>query len=311
MTQFGNTIVSLGKAKESALYFDHVIPVINGIEELTDYMTAYGTQLEAGQEQSEAIRYGLEFAAIPANFLDSILPPDLANNRDFHTHLLEAIKKSRDAAIKFARDYLDTGQLHLDELFHLFLHGVCGRIITGYDLTHIPIDIPGLFISDPPSSGEAEIAVTLSALNLIDPRKVTWEQILEFRRDKDAQTKLRRLRMFAFENYRGKSKSFIEDDISVRIADYNDAVQKWKFDRKLGAFTSLLNSKILGGALAGTLLSAQLGAPLSTMASASVGVLEIGRIALELRKSHFALRSLMAENPVCYISEAKAKLAEK
>ena len=89
-------------------------------------------------------------------------------------------------------------------------------------------------------------------------------------------------------------------------------MRKWGFDTKYAAFTMLLNSKTLAGALTGSLVSTLLGAPLTALGSAFVGVsLEIGHIVLEVKKQRFVLRSLMAENPVCYISEARSKLSGK
>ena len=120
------------------------------------------------------------------------------------------------------------------------------------------------------------------------------------------------LRLFALENYSGQPKSFIEDDLSVRLSDFQEAVRKWGFETKYAAFTTIPSSKILARALTGTLVSALLDAPLAAAASALVGVaLEVGRITMEVKKRRFALRSLMAENPVCYISEARSRLSGK
>ncbi|PYT97872.1 MAG: hypothetical protein DMG38_18105 [Acidobacteria bacterium] len=80
------------------------------------------------------------------------------------------------------------------------------------------------------------------------------------------------LRLFALENYSGQPKSFIEDDLSVRLSDFQEAVRKWGFETKYAAFTTILSSKILARALTGTLVSALLDAPLAAAASALVGV---------------------------------------
>ena len=95
----------------------------------------------------------------------------------------------------------------------------------------------------------------------------------------------------------------------MKISDYDEAVRKWGFETKYAAFTMLLSSKTLAGALTGSLISTLFGAPVPALASAAVGMgLEIGRIVLEVSKQRFALRSLMAESPVCYISQARSKL---
>ena len=74
----------------------------------------------------------------------------------------------------------------------------------------------------------------------------------------------------------------------------------------------LLNSKMLAGALGGSLVSTLFGAPAVAVATAVGGVsLEIGRIALEVGRQQFALRKLMTENPVSYISHARSILEGK
>jgi hypothetical protein len=59
-----------------------------------------------------------------------------------------------------------------------------------------------------------------------------------------------------------------------------------------------------------SLISILLGDSITAAGSAALGAaLEVARITLEVQKRRFALREIMAQNPVCYISEAKAKLA--
>jgi len=59
----------------------------------------------------------------------------------------------------------------------------------------------------------------ISGISLIDAEHADWEQIISLREDSDSKEALRRFRLFTFDNYRGKSKSYIEDDIAKRIAD--------------------------------------------------------------------------------------------
>ena len=77
-----------------------------------------------------------------------------------------------------------------------------------FDLVAMPVDSP-LALIDDGTADESDIAITMASLKLVDVGPATWEHVLEFRRDSDARDKLRRLRLFACENYSGKSKDFI------------------------------------------------------------------------------------------------------
>jgi hypothetical protein len=58
------------------------------------------------------------------------------------------------------------------------------------------------------------------------------------------------------------------------------------------------------------LFSAVSSKPIPAIASAAIGLgLEAGRIIFEVGKQRFALRDLMTENPICYISEARSTLS--
>jgi hypothetical protein len=305
MSEFNRTVIALADAKESALYFDYIIPVNNGLEVAKFYMNLYTKRAQLGDTPRQILSRFRDVRVFPPEFFDSLLPPDLVNNHDFRWRLLDVWDSSSKLVLAKGEDESWQASDKYGE--------VCCKLLRDYDLTTTPMDIPEVFIFDDEEPGnEAEIAVTLPALNLIDAQDAPWEQVLEFRRDKDSHNKMRRLRRFASENYSGKSKDFIEDDISLRIADYQEAVRTWRFETKYAAFTTLLNSKILASTVAGSLLSAICGAPLPAVGAALAGVaLEVGRITLEVNKRKFALRSLMKDNPACYISEAKSKLTGK
>src|SRR5258708_4969153 len=157
-----------------------------------------------------------------------------------------------------------------------------------------------------------DVAVTVSSLKLIDTRSATLEQLLEIRQDAETMEKLRRFRLFAYQNYQGKSKDYIEDDIQTRIADYERAAKKWGFTTVSGAITTLLNSSLIAGGVAGSFLTAYYNAPLPAIASAMTATgLAIANMAVNLGQQRFAHKELLANNPVSYISYAKEKLPGK
>lgn len=305
MGKFERTAITIADAKESALYFDYIIPVNYGLEIVKSYWNLYEKRKQPDETPPQFFSHCPFTRVFPLDFLDNVLPPMFVHDHDFRSRLLDINANSGE--IVTAKD--ENERWDVANKFGK----LCCDFLREYGLTATPVDIPDLVIfDDEETDDESEIAVTLPSLNLVDAQHASWEQILEFRRDEDAHNKMRRLRLFALENYSGKSKTFIEDDLSVRLSDFQEAVRKWGFETKYAAFTTILSSKILAGALTGTLVSALLDAPLPAAGSALVGVaLEVGRITMEVKKRRFALRSLMAENPVCYISEARSRLSGK
>jgi hypothetical protein len=182
------------------------------------------------------------------------------------------------------------------------------QFLNDFHLKSLPVVCAGATMTNDDRDG-ADIAITITSLELVDAARCSWEQILEFRRDTEARDKLRRLRLFACDNYSGKTKDYIGDDILKRIADYQETVRRWGFETKYSALSMLLTSKLLAGSLTGSLVSVLFDAPVAAIASAAGGAgLEIGRIALELSKRKFALRTMLADNPVSYISYANRLL---
>jgi hypothetical protein len=84
------------------------------------------------------------------------------------------------------------------------------------------------------------------------------------------------------------------------------------FETRHGVLNMLLTSKMLAGALTGSFLSTLFGAPATVIVAAGAAIaIELGRTTLEVGKQRFAFRKLMTENPVSYISLAKAELEHK
>jgi hypothetical protein len=85
---------------------------------------------------------------------------------------------------------------------------------------------------------EEDVTLVISSLKLIDVNKCEWDQLFEFRKDPGAMDKLRRLRLFAYENFTGKSRDFIEDKLLVSLRDYEIAVKEWGFTTSSAAINT-------------------------------------------------------------------------
>jgi hypothetical protein len=93
----------------------------------------------------------------------------------------------------------------------------------------------------------------LENLKVVDEHRLTWEQVLEFRKDVKAKRTFRRLVHWLDAEMVGKPLPFIEDEIAQRLEGYEWAVKKHGLETLIGSLSAALDSKILltgAGALA-------------------------------------------------------------
>ena len=163
----------------------------------------------------------------------------------------------------------------------------------------------------PSNDGEGTFSQAYSSLAatnvpLVDTSKATWGQVMEFRSDPDSRAQLRRLRLFFTENYLGKSRTFIEDDLLRRIDDYERARKKHGFEAVLSSLAVLLDADTMQAAAVASLASALFG-------GVAVGVttgaaVELGKVLIELGKKQADIRDLAAGHELGYVIRAKENL---
>lgn len=251
-----------------------------------------------------AEEFKLETFLPPKALVSEMLPPYLVKNEWFRERLNKANIAMQDMFVKIHQSTKDE-----IEIADYVAQWMIGKVISDFKLESVPVVVlPGMVRPD--STEHSDVAISFASLKLVDTENVSWEPLLEFRKDPAARNGLRRLRLFAFENYAGKSEDFIKDDILTRISDYDDAVRKWGFETKSGIVTALLDSKVVQGGLVTSGLAALCHEPLAAIASAVVPVsIQLGRIALGVRRQRFALRDVMRNNPVSYIVNANEKFS--
>ena len=146
-------------------------------------------------------------------------------------------------------------------------------------------------------------------IRVIDTDNVPLSQIVEFRRDKETMEKMRAFRLFAYEQYSGKDRAYVEDDVQKRLADYEDAVRSSGFETKIKTLSFLFESKVLLGALTTSAVAVLMGNPSLAMEAFGAGtILEVGKLSLEYAKQRHALRKICRDNPISYIADAKRAL---
>lgn len=156
----------------------------------------------------------------------------------------------------------------------------------------------------------ADPLVSLTEINLIDATKLSWEQIIEIRADKERTRKIRRLRLFLMKEHKGHSLSQIEDDLLQRIEDYQDTARKVGADTREGTVSMFLTKEVYASAVA-SLSAASLGQPLIAAAATAPIVLQIGKAALEFRKQRRAAIFEASQNPIGFLYDLKKKTKAK
>lgn len=281
--------------RDALLYFDDVVSMTGPIELgfAIGFERRNSPEKYNSKELSE-ISKGLLLDVLPEHLKNETFKSKLAEFYSFSTHYIcEKLKEcAAGQPTNFEPNAFDQYQGFIED----------------YGLRELP------FCTLPQFANKLEVqnddlSLTVASLHLIDAEHATLNQLLEFRKDPESKIKLRRFRLFAYENYLGKDRDFIEDDLHKRLADYQDVVKKWGFETKAAAFTTLVDSKLVAGGIAGSFLTAYLNEPNLTIASSLLTAgITIGKLAVELGKRRFALAELTAGNPVSYIDYAQESL---
>lgn len=99
------------------------------------------------------------------------------------------------------------------------------------------------------SGGDKQVIIAcLENLQIVDEGRLTWEKVLEFRKDKETQQKYKRFLHWLDKEMVGKSQTFIEDDIAQKLEDYEWALKKHSIKTVLGTIEEALDGKYLIGA---------------------------------------------------------------
>jgi hypothetical protein len=89
------------------------------------------------------------------------------------------------------------------------------------------------------SQTSRSLEICMDFIPVIDEGKLAWEQVIEFRQDKEARQKLLRLRRWFNLELANMSENRIKDTISKRLDDYKWALQKHGIETLIGGFTSV------------------------------------------------------------------------
>jgi hypothetical protein len=299
-------VVVLGgedKVKIASLFFDHVIPVSFGAYP----NEVYPVEFKPGQNRStyNAALAGLiqVIKKMSSNALTYGLPPTNEMEEQTDDFLKEYFPHLERVSIDPTRADPD--------LVHAYVRNIGGardsitRCLKSLGVERIPLLVPdGSLLSTNPSVDD--ITITLSKMPLIDTSLATWEQILSFRQDQGSMAKLRRLRLFLYDNYLGKSSEYIQESILRDLENYETICRKHGFEFTTGVLSTVLNSKTFLTTGAITLAALLFGQASTACIAAGIGgALEIGKIALSIARKLHSLAEFRSQHPLAYIVNAK------
>jgi hypothetical protein len=181
---------------------------------------------------------------------------------------------------------------------------ISDSIRTAYEGRVVPVyNLPEERDAEYRAGDRAALVAVIENLEIVSEDDLTWEQIVEVRKDADALVQLRRLRHWLDRDFVGKSRAFVEDEIALRLTSYNESLRKHGLKSVVGALSATLDSKILiGGPAAIAALSYAGGPTWALIGGASVVV---GRVAVHVAEKLIEYRELKNQTEVSFLAQLK------
>jgi len=154
------------------------------------------------------------------------------------------------------------------------------------------------------------VIAALESLEWIDENHLTWDQVLEVRKDKDSVFALKRMLHWLDAEMAGKPVSFVADEIQLRLSEYENATNKHGIKLVRGAFGTFLDVK-LWNSLLGTLVGAKIEPNQGALIGFLTGLALQGcRVVFETMDLHFESSTKLRDNPIAYVHQVKSKGVE-
>lgn len=293
--------ISFGNLKQAAIYFDRVLPVAFRCLRTTERGVVIDVPEEAPIEAVSQLIYG-------ENEPDWKIMLYLEHHwSPFIVRIGKHLSRPMDSMDPEL--YGEVKGLYLNN--HVTAKSGSVRADFAQFASKLGFSYSSLLLSgeNTPKSAVSDIytTITMSNVPLIDVSNASWEQIMELRRDPDARRKLRRLRLFLYENYVGKEKAFIEDDLAQRLDDYESSRRSLGLRATTSVLSVVFDAKALQASVAAGIAAALFGGPVAGLASATA--VECGKIAIEIAKRQQEVHDLQQGHDLAFIIDATMKLS--
>ena len=151
-----------------------------------------------------------------------------------------------------ADGYTDLEQLSQADAgddFNWLERGISTALRHAHGIESVPIYSSSKDLNKEYKAGDtAAIIASIQNLKIVDEEKLSWDNVREFRADREASVKLRRMRNWLSAELVGKSVSEVEDAISTRLDAYDWALKKHGILTVSGTMSDMLDPKALTAA---------------------------------------------------------------
>jgi hypothetical protein len=163
------------------------------------------------------------------------------------------------------------------------------------------------YIDDFPEGTAIAYEAALNNLPVVRHDQVSWEQILEFRKDAEATGKYRDIRLWLQQGLAANSVAHASDIISQRIDDYAWAIHKHGLTTITGAITQVFDWKKSAVTVAATGVAMSIGGPL--WATIATGLMLSGQATVWIAEQRLKLEETRRgqNREVALLYDAKKK----
>lgn len=149
-----------------------------------------------------------------------------------------------------------------------------------------------------------KVEIELVNAPIISVDSLDWKQISQAKEDPFFIQKVKRFSLFINSNYSGKDISFITDDLSIQVDDYQNACKKHGIKMLNGTLKTLSNSKSLFGTLGMVLCSIICKSPdVALMSGLIGGTLELANLSITIKERKDNFHSFINDSPISLIYE--------
>ncbi len=248
--------ITLTKHKTSALCYDKIWYPFEGF--VPDEIRTAGlgaAELELALINFDSILMDPELAEanLSREEIERIITQPISEERQEKKSLLKDRKPIIDAAISFSMslENYSSDPHHFIRYLRELIYRKTKNIYTPvYSTTKKYFNDYNEVSETKHQNVRLNLVLSLSNLEIVDENSLSWEQVIQFRQDKDAKKKYKRLIHWLDKEMIDKPQSYIEDEIYLKLDDYKTALKKHGVKTVLGTISDVLDGKFLIGTAA-------------------------------------------------------------
>lgn len=195
------------------------------------------------------------------------------------------------SAALFALTLVGKFEVTTTNILNGFNRTICDHLMSNLNRNVFPVYHHESIRKQDFKSGDYRVLVaSLQHLEVVIEDHLTWEQVVEFRKDSESKTNFRQIIHWLDSQMVGKSNQFIIDEIGVKLDLYRAALRKHGVKTKIGVLSSLINSKALLSSLVTMGGSIVAGEPL--WGSLATGGVLLGKVLISIGESKIELEGV-------------------